>query len=107
MTKVALKLLPGARSDIKAALAYFSEFNPELGERFANAVGETYEQLAAMPGIGRPKQLRYNHCPGLRIWRVDEFPEYLIVYQETETEVLISRVLHSARNIDRILNDDE
>ena len=43
---------------------------------------------------------------GLRVWRIEGFPKYLIFYRLVTGGIEIVRVLHGARDIDRVLESD-
>jgi plasmid stabilization system protein ParE len=43
---------------------------------------------------------------GLRIWRVDGFPDHLIFYRPIEGGIEIIRILPAARDIDAVLESE-
>ncbi len=82
-------------------LAEQASFN--TSDRFLSATTQAYRQLADFPSMG--SQRDYGpEFPGLRMWPVPKFRNYLIFYTATETQLRIERVLHGAQNIEQILN---
>lgn len=75
-------------------------------DKFLNATTRAYRQLAEMPGMGRLRNYGQNFSD-LRMWPVPQFPNHLIFYRATETELTILRVLHGAQNIEQIFSDFE
>jgi len=59
-----------------------------------------------MPQMGTPRQFRNSRLIGLRMWRVPGFEKHLIFYRVTEGGIEVVRVLHGARDIQRILDDE-
>jgi toxin ParE1/3/4 len=64
----------------------------------------SFEQLARMPQLGRAVR-NIKTTEQLRMWLSPAFRNYLIFYRELQDGVEIVRVLHRARNIQRILED--
>ncbi len=97
-------IAPAARCDLHAILDYFLDVagNAELAIRFTNCAESTFTKLSKSPGQGRPRQFRRNLLKGLRSWRIDEFPTYLVFNRETAASIEIVRVLHGARDLERL-----
>jgi toxin ParE1/3/4 len=94
---------PRARYDIAEIAHYIAVDNLEISDRFIDAVYQAFEQLARMPNIGSARRFRRVALRGLRLWRVPHFEKYLIVYQPRQDGMEVVRVLHAARNIERLL----
>ena len=56
-----------------------------------------------MPGMGEQRESTNPRLDGLRVWRIDGFPNHLIFYRPIEGGIEIIRVLHGARDIDAVL----
>jgi toxin ParE1/3/4 len=97
-------IAPAARCDLHAILDYFLDVagNAELANRFTTCAEVTFSKLSKFPGQGRPRQFRRNLLKGLRSWRIDAFPTYLVFYRETEACIEIVRVLHGARDLEHL-----
>jgi toxin ParE1/3/4 len=60
-----------------------------------------------MPGIGERRETIQTRLSGLRLWQVEGFEKHLIFYRLVKDEgVEIVRVLHGARDIDNVLDQD-
>jgi toxin ParE1/3/4 len=107
-----IRLTPAAVDDIgdiDAIVDYLRERNPVAAIRFVEATQATFEHIShaasAYPKLGwggpRLESLRRRPLTG-------SFNRYLVFYRDTDDEhVDIVRVLHSARNLERILGDGE
>ena len=51
------------------------EANLEMALRFYDAAAATFEKLARMPGMGERRESANPRLDGLRVWRIDGFPE--------------------------------
>jgi toxin ParE1/3/4 len=94
---------PEAQRDILDAADYIAEqssFN--ASDRFLAATEKAFKLLAAMPGIGTPRDYDNPSFAGLRMWPVPKFSKYLIFYLTIDEKVEIVRVLHGAQNIQEI-----
>lgn len=70
-------------------------------ERFLDAVEETLERLAAMPGMGRewPGAI----VEGLRVFTVKDFENWLIFYTPIADGIHFRLLVHGARDLPRHL----
>lgn len=89
-----------ARTDVEAVADFIAINNPARAETFAA------ELVRACIAIGdRPRAYpeKENLHPELRI---RYYKKYAIVYQFTERQVLIVRVVHAARDLSALLDDE-
>ncbi len=93
--------------DLVEHFAYIGRDNLEAAQRFLASATEAFEQLAEMPGIGRRRAVRNPRLEGLRSWRIQGFEKYLIFYRQRKDAIEIVRVLHGARDIAAILEQEE
>jgi toxin ParE1/3/4 len=96
---------PQARDDIIRQFRWYlvEQDAPEAAFRFLEAVEESVQQVVRMPDMGAPKVLRNPALEGLRSWPVQGF-EDVRIYYVVQAEILkVVRVLHSKRDINRIL----
>jgi toxin ParE1/3/4 len=98
---------PSPDSTLAACYAYIGERNLDAAHRFRQAAEVTFEALARTPGIGTPNEIANRRSAGLRCARVRRFRNYLIFYRPIEGGIDVSRVLHAARNIKRVLEEEE
>ena len=87
-------------------LTYIAENNLDASDRFLASAEETFKQLAKTPQMGKLCQLPHPQLAGVRQQAIKGFRKYLIFYRFTETKVEILRVLHGARDIAEIFEQD-
>jgi toxin ParE1/3/4 len=98
---------PAAETDVDEQAAYLAqEASLETALRFYDAASATFEKVARMPGIGEQRESAHPRLAGVRVWRVEGFKKHLIFYRPTGEGIEIIRVLHGARDIDRILAEE-
>src|SRR6266536_3314317 len=88
-------------TDLQDAYVYLRQSDPAIAEAFLESAYDTFEFLAQHPGLGRWRP-EFGH-EGLRSWRVQGFPRYLIFYRELADKIQIWRVLHGNRDLPRFL----
>ena len=95
---------PQAERDIEEAFVYIAEGNLDAAVTFLVAVEDTIDELTRFPFLGKPRNNRDARLSGLRVWRARGFEKYLLFYSVTADTIDVVRVLHSARDIKRILD---
>lgn len=95
---------PQAKLDLLQHFIYIGQYNLDAAERILMVVGETFEKLAAMPGMGGKREFRKPELVGIRSWVVTGFKNYVIFYKEIPGGIEVLRVLHGARDVDRVLS---
>lgn len=102
-----VRITPQAERDINSETVYLAEeADAETGIRFFEAAHETFRALLAMPGMGRRRALNNPRLSDIRQWSVSGFEKHLIFYRSVPSGIDIVRVLHGARDIDRILDEE-
>jgi toxin ParE1/3/4 len=107
MKKLKVIYFRKAQEDIDDITYYIAEDNLEAAVAFFEAVERTCDLLSTMPGIGSARDYRNPRFAGLRMFPVKNFQNYLIFYQSTEEELIVVRVLHGARDIAALFEDEE
>ncbi len=92
-----------ALSDVTQAMDFIARDSFDHALRFHEAVCHTFQNLTDSPLAGAivegvPLRLR-----GLRKWPVHGFVHYAVYYLPTSDSIDVVRVLHGARNVQRIL----
>lgn len=100
---MSLVVRPQARRDIRDIADHIAAENMEASDRFLDDVYSAFQLLARMPNMGSARRFRREGLKGLRLWRVPHFGKYLVVYRPRPDGVEIIRVLHGARNIERLM----
>lgn len=97
-----------ADHDVDGIADFIAARNPDAAERFVIRVKESFELLAEFPQAGRARRARSPELEGLRCWPLGgRFSNYLILYLERDFGVEILRVLHAARDVDRVVDELE
>lgn len=97
---------PQVIRDLIELATYIAEDNLDASDRFLTAAEETFKQLAKMPGMGKLTDLSNPNLAGVRQVAVKGFRNYLVFYRPTDLGIEILRVLHGARDIEAILDED-
>jgi toxin ParE1/3/4 len=99
---------PRARRDLLEHLVYIGEnASVEDAERFLSAAEATFEHLAKRPAIGVRRDYHKPALAGLRMWPISGFDKYLVFYRPTEQGIDVIRVLHGARDLKRLFDEEE
>jgi toxin ParE1/3/4 len=104
--KLALFLLPRAEADIDAHCEFLAQKSVEKALHFDQAVFDSFNRLCEMPLIGSERKYFNPKLFGVRLWFVKGFEKYLIFYRAFDNYIEIVRVLHSAQDVDLIMEDE-
>lgn len=97
---------PAADRDLdEQAECFVAQGSPETAERWLAQTAQSFEFLAAQPGIGALRESRKSGLQNIRTWPVNGFEKHIIFFRPTPDGIEVLRVLHGARDIDRILGD--
>ncbi len=100
-------LRPQAEADLlEGARHYAAEGIIELAERMFDAAIAALEPIERMPGMGSPRLGQLCEIPGLRAWRVTDFPMQWL-YFEADDHLDVVRFLGDRQDIIAILNAGE
>ncbi|MBD2307506.1 type II toxin-antitoxin system RelE/ParE family toxin [Chroococcidiopsis sp. FACHB-1243] len=97
---------PQVIRDLIELATYIAEDNLDVSDRFLAAAEATFNQLAKMPQIGKLCQFSNPILAGIRQQGIKGFKKYLVFYRPSDSGIEILRVIHSARDIEAILDDD-
>ena len=79
--------------------------NPDAATRVIDAAYETFQTLAANPGLGRLRRFRNPRLRDVRSWRISGFENYLIFYRAIADGIQLNHVYHGARDIEALLGE--
>jgi toxin ParE1/3/4 len=100
-------LRPQAEADLlDATRHYATEGSIELAERMFDAAFGALEPIERMPGMGSPRLGQLCEIPGLRSWRVTDFPMQWL-YFEADDHLDVVRLLGDRQDITAILTAGE
>jgi toxin ParE1/3/4 len=96
---------PEALDDLELIGTYIAQDNPEAADRVIDAAYRLCQVLADHPELGRLRRFP-NHTPlDLRSFVIPEFPNYIIFYRANVKGIEIVRVVHGARDVERLFDD--
>ncbi len=99
---------PRARRDLLEHFIYIGEnASVEDAERFLRAAEAAFEQLAKRPEMGARRDYHKPDLTGLRMWPIGGFEKYLVFYRPTDQGIDVIRVLHGARDLKRLFEEEE
>lgn len=100
-------LRPQAEADLlEAARHYATEGSVELAERMFDSAIAALEPIERMPGMGSPRLGQLCEIPGLRSWRVTDFPMQWLHF-EADDHLDVVRLLGDRQDIIAILTTGE
>lgn len=103
MTSLRVVIRPAATRDLDEEAEYLSRSSPQLAERFLEAAERTFRDIAGMPGLGTPCEVRNSRLQGLRCWPLHKFKKHLVFYLPLEDGIEVVRVLRGSRNLPPLL----
>lgn len=97
-----------ALSIVEQADYYEQASDRALAQRWEAALDGAMRSLLSLPERGAPCKFRSPALAGLRWIFVPGFPKHMVFYQYLpgEKAVRIVRVLHGARDLETLLNED-
>ena len=99
----AIRFHPAFETDLEQAWLRITRAGSAVADGFIDAVERTVSQIARQPQIGWQRPWKHQALIGLRSWRVEGFPKYLVFYRIEHQAIAILAVLHGARLLERIL----
>jgi plasmid stabilization system protein ParE len=80
------------------------EVNPQAAHRFCDSVDAALKLIAQHPKIAR--LAGFAHAPTVRIWPIRRYPNYVLLYRVTDTEIVLLCLLHGAQDLPRMISDE-
>lgn len=93
-----IRYLRQARIDLAEIAYYVALENRDAALRAVDLIRSRLKVLESFPGAGRPRDDLHR---GLRSWPIDR---YVVFYISGESEIRIVRILHGARDVQRIFD---
>jgi toxin ParE1/3/4 len=102
-----VRLRPQAEADLLEATRFYAEEGgAPLADRFFDAALAALEPIARMPTMGSPRLGQLCEIPGLRCWRVTDFPLQWL-YFEAADHLDVVRLLGDRQDIVAILTTND
>lgn len=92
-----------ADADIDEIAQFIARDHLDAGHRFYDAVLHDFQLLAGLPRIGAKRRAADPKLKNLRSWPIAGYRTYLIFYIALDDGIDVLRVLHGARDVDRIV----
>lgn len=97
---------PRARLDVVDLATRIGRDSVTAANRFLDACEATFDFLARSPQIGGIYPTKNPRLVDLRVFRVKGFPNHLAFYLERANAIEIVRVVHGARDLEAILQEE-
>ncbi len=98
---------PRATADLDDQTLYYLEnAGEEVARRFLSAAEETLERLLDLPLLGATRTYLNPSLEGLRMFAVHGFERHVLFYRPTPEGLEFVRMLHDARDLKAILEDE-
>ena len=103
MKKLRLVLSDASISDIlEQADWYVEQSGRALARRWEKAVTTAISYVVRRPAAGAPCTFRSPELRGVRRTPIPGFPKHLLFYRFDEEELLVLRLVHGARDLERL-----
>jgi toxin ParE1/3/4 len=77
-----------------------------VSDRFLTAVEEAFTLLQSTPGVGAIRSFANPALREIRMWPLPRFRRYLVFYRELSDSIEIVRIVHGARDLPAIFEDE-
>jgi toxin ParE1/3/4 len=96
---------PVAIADIlEQADWYSAQSERSVAKRWEKAVWLAISLVLRRPAAGAPCAFRSSSLQGVRRTNITGFPKHLLFYRFNDDEVFVLRVVHGARDLERLLS---
>ena len=103
MKKLRVALSDAAIADIlEQSDWYETQAGGNLAKRWEEAVTGTLVRIVRNPGAGAPCRFTAAELRGTRRMPVTGFAKYFIFYRSSESEILVLRMVHGARDLESL-----
>jgi len=82
---------------------YAAQSGDALAKRWEKAVASVMLRLVTRPAAGKRCRFRSAELTNVRRTTISGFPKHLVFYRVDEGEIFILRVVHGARDLERLL----
>jgi toxin ParE1/3/4 len=97
---------PKALADVEESAVYIGRDDLDAALRFLAAVEATSKMLLDNNELGAVREFERFELAGLRSFPVVGFGNYLVFYRTTDRGIEVLRVLHGARDLGAVLEED-
>lgn len=97
---------PEAVEDLEEIILYVSDRNESAAVMLFETFQAAFRRLSQFPELGVRRERFLEGAGDLRMWPLPAFPHYMVYYRPTEAGIEVARVLHAARDIPRVVDDE-
>ena len=98
----AIGIRPQVYHDIAESAEFIGRNRLEAASRFINACDATFVLLSESPQLGEVVPSASSKLAGMRVFRIPGFP-FIALYIERDSSIEILRVVHGARDLERLI----
>jgi toxin ParE1/3/4 len=98
---------PLAKDDLDEQALYIAQDSIAAALRFLDAAESAFDRLSHMHEVGRRREFLHPELANVRSWPIPKFEKHVIFYRTTGEVVDILRVLHAARDLERISGPED
>jgi toxin ParE1/3/4 len=95
-------VLSQAEEDISESALFIAEDTLDSALHFIESTKEAFEFLSRHPEVGSNHAFMSPTLSGTKSWPISGFENRLVFYRIRNDEIVVIRVLHGARNIDKL-----
>jgi toxin ParE1/3/4 len=93
------------RQDLIDIYHYIHERNPQAAEKVLSAIERNIKSLLVTPLVGTLWNSQDPRLEGMRVTVVTPYRNYLIFFRPSNTGIDVYRVIHGARELERIVDE--
>lgn len=97
---------PSAVSDLYDLAVYIGRDSADAAERFVDAAEATIARIAQFPESGTTFVTSNPRLKGMRVVRIEAFPNFLVFFLPRKETVEIVRVVHGARDFPKLFGTE-
>jgi len=97
---------PRVADDISACTAYIAAESVEAAIRWLDCIDLGCKQLQSHPFLGQLVTSSVAELASFRTWQVPKYENYLIVYTVSDACVEVIRILHTSRDLPKLLDSE-
>ncbi len=95
-----------AKADLGEIYEFIGADSFGAADRFTVAAEQCFALLLQNPFLGRERPVRIPRLWGLRCFGIPGYRNYLVCYSVDADAVVVLRVIHGARDIEAVLEED-
>lgn len=95
-----------ARRDLIEHYVHLGEDNLDAAERLLEHTSTLLDNLARMPTMGRTRSYANPELTGIRFLPIPGFKKHLVFYRPMPGGIEVVRILHAARDLHSLFEDE-